>query len=423
MKEKLMPTTEMEAPELAIDPAHSRKDEIDLLDLLIIVARRKGLILKVTVAAAVLAIVVSLLMPNRYTAIAVIMPPQQTQSTASMMMNQLAGSGLGSLAAFAGKDLGLKNPNDLYISMLKSRTVEDAIVAKFGFQKIYGVTRLSDSRRELERATTIKTGKDTLINISFEDKDPKRSAEVANAYVEELRNLTKQLAVSEASQRRVFFEQQLEQAKEDLANAEIGLKETQQKTGMIQLDSQSRALIEAVGRIRAQIAAKEVQLQAIGSFATEQNPDRIMVEQELAGLRSQLTKFEQANPSDKGDPLVATAKIPSVGLEYVRRYREVKYREAMFELLAKQFEAAKLDEAKQAAVIQVVDPATVPDRKSSPLRAWITIIAVLVGFGLSVMFVIAYDVFKVMCRDRTFTERLGHLSASFRRTRSADYLT
>jgi tyrosine-protein kinase Etk/Wzc len=384
-------------------------NEVDVLDLLIVLAKRKWLILKITLGAAAIALIVSLLIPNRYTATAKIMPPQQTQSTSAMLMSQLAGSGLGSLASLAGKDLGLKNPNDLYIGMLKSRTVEDAIILKFDFQNIYREKRLSDARKELQKATDITSGKDSLIDISFEDKDAKRSAEVANAYVDELRSLTKHLAVTEASQRRMFFEQQLQEAKEDLANAEVGLKETQQKTGMIQLDSQSRAMIEAVGRIRAQISAKEVQLQAMGSFATDQNPDYVLARQELAGLRTQLAKFEREQPTSNGDPLVATGKIPAIGLEYVRRFREVKYRETIFELLAKQYEAAKLDEAKEAAVIQVVDVAVPADKKSWPPRGVVIAVAILCGLLVGIIWALCAETFSRAIGNRRISEQLSEL--------------
>lgn len=353
--------------------------EVDLLELLIVLAERKWLIAKVTAGITVLATAIVFLIPNHYTATATIMPPQQTQSTSAMLLSQLAGSGLGSLASLAGKDIGLKNPNDLYVGMLTSRTVQDAIIAKFNFQQVYREKRLSDARKELQKATDIVTGKDGLIDITFEDKDPRRAADVANTYVEELRKLTQHLAVTEASQRRLFFEQQVTQAKDDLATAEVALKETQQQTGMIQLDSQAKAILEAVGRLRAQIAAKEVELQAMHSFATDQNPQIVLAEQQLAALRLQLGKLEKQPPSDANDPFVATAKVPAVALEYVRRLREVKYREAVFELLAKQFEAAKLDEAKQAAVIQVVDVAIQPDKKSWPKRGLIVLITAILG--------------------------------------------
>lgn len=370
-------TSLIETPRAAHPPVAD--DEIDLLDLLIVLAKRKRLIAAVTLGAAVLALIVSLLLPNRYTATTKILPPQQSQSASSMLLNQLAGGGMGPLAALAGSSLGLKNPSDIYIGILKSRSIQDALIQQFNLMSAYRDKRLSDTRKDLSGYSDIIAEKEGLISISVEDKDPKRAAAMANAYVDEMRKVTQHLAISEASQRRLFFEQQVQQAKEDLSNAEVALKETEQKTGMIQLDSQAKAIIEAIGNLRAQVAAKEVQLQAMQSFATEQNPQRILVEQQLVGLRAQLRKLEGETGGGDGDPIVSTGKIPSAGLEYVRKYRDVKYYETIFELLAKQYEAAKIDESREAAVIQVLDPATEPDRKSSPKRLLIIALCAICG--------------------------------------------
>ncbi len=386
-------------------------NEVDILGLLIVLAKRKGLILKVTAALAIIAVVVSLLIPDRYTATTMIMPPQQTQSTAAMLMSQLAGSSLGSLASLAGgaSALGLKNPNDIYIGMLKSRTVEDAIIRQFGFQHIYKDKKLSDTRKDLESYTDVTSGKDSLISVSFEDKDPARAAAVANAFVAELKKLTQNLAVTEASQRRLFFEQQVQQAKDDLANAEVAFKDMQQRTGMIQLDSQARAIIEAIGTVRGQIAAKEVELRAMQSFATDQNPNVLLAEQQLLGLREQFAKLEKQQSSDSSDPLLATSKVPAVALEYIRRFREVKYREALFEILAKQFEAAKLDEAKEAAVIQVVDPAMSPDKKSWPPRAIIVAVAILLGILTGSIWALSAETMSRMRESEPFSGQMSQL--------------
>lgn len=382
---------------------------VDVLDLLIILARGKKLIATVTVSATTLALVISLLIPNRYTATTTILPPQQTQSTAAMLMNQLAGTGLGSLAAVAGGSLGLRNANDLYIGMLKSRTVQDGLIHQFDFQDIYSDKRLSDARKDFEKYSNISSGKDGLMNISFEDKDPKRAAAVANAYVDQLRNMTQRLAVTEASQRRLFFEQQLQQAKDDLSSAEVALKDTQQKTGMIQFDSQAKAVIEAIGTLRGQIVAKEVQLQAMRSFATDENPDYVLAEQQLAGLRNQLGKLEKQQPSDAGDPLLTTSKVPGVALEYLRRVREVKYREALFDALAKQYEAAKLDEAKEATVIQVVDRAVPPDQKSSPHRVIIIAFAIVCGLLLGMILALCAEAIQCLRGNHRAVQQLSQL--------------
>jgi tyrosine-protein kinase Etk/Wzc len=383
-----------------------RKDEIDLLDLLIALARRKHLIVGVTLGSALLAAIISFLVPNRYTATTKVLPPQQAQSSAAVLMTQLAGSGLGPLAAVAGKDLGLKSPNDIYIGMLKSRTVEDALIAQFDLSRAYREKKMSDTRKELEKASDIVSSKEGLIEVSVEDKSPRRAAALANSYVDQLRKLTQRLAVTEASQRRLFFEQQVEQAKGELAIAELALKNTEQKTGMIHLDAQARAIIEAVGTLRAQIAAREVELQGIRSFATDQNPDVILQKREVAAWREQLASLEKHQVASDGDPIVATDKMPATLLEYKGRFREAKYRETIFELMAKQFEAAKLDEAKEAAIIQVVDPAVEPDKKSSPKRLLIGVVGLFVGFLSSVFYSVFQEAIRRISRSPEEADRV-----------------
>ncbi|HEX3437787.1 MAG TPA: Wzz/FepE/Etk N-terminal domain-containing protein [Pseudacidobacterium sp.] len=374
----------LEAPTLepGEQPHSQEDDEISLLDLLIVLARRKWIIAKVAIGFGLIALIISLLLPKKYTAETTVLPPQQNSSLASSVMSQLGN--LGSLGALAGSSMGLKNPNDMYVAMFKSRTVEDAMIRRFNLMAEYKQKYMSTARRAFESQFTVEAGtKDNLIHISVQDRDPKRAAEMANAYVEEYRELSQHLAIGEAGQRRLFFEQQLAQAKDNLANAEEALKETQQKTGMIELSSQARALIETAASLRAQIAAKEVQLQAMKTYATNENADVIQAQKELEGLKAQLAQFGGTEDESAG-LIVPKGKVPQAGIEYVRKVRDVKYYETIFEILARQFELAKLDEAKEGALIQVVDPAVVPDYKSFPKRGLITIIAAFVGLVIGI---------------------------------------
>jgi tyrosine-protein kinase Etk/Wzc len=368
----------------------SQPGEARVLDLLIVLSQRKRLILCTTLAAAAGAAIVALLVPNRYTATATILPPQQNQSLAASMIGQLGA--LGPMAAMAQKDLGLRSPNDLYVGMLHSRTVEDDVIRRFDLLDVYRERKMSDARHDLEDASTIAIGKEGFVTIAVEDKDRSRAPQIANAYVEQLRQLTQDLAVTEAGQRRLFFERQLELAKNNLADAEQALKETELKTGLIQLDGQAKAIIDSVARLRALIAAKEVELRGMRLFSTEQNPDVLLAEEQLSGLRAELTRLEKqsANP---GDVEMPTGSVPEAGLQYVRRLRNLKYSETIFEMLDKQYEAARLDEARTAAVIQVLDPAVVPDRKSSPPRSLIIVSAILVGFFASALYVLLAETF------------------------------
>jgi uncharacterized protein involved in exopolysaccharide biosynthesis len=388
-------------------PHEEQSDEISLLDLLIVLARRKWLIFKITISIALIALIVSLFLPKSYTAMTTVLPPQQNSSLSSTIMSQLGN--LGSLGALAGSSMGLKNPNDMYVAMFKSRTVEDAMVQRFGLMTEYRKKYMSTARKALEDHVTIEAGtKDNLIHISVDDRDPKRAAEMANAYVDEYRRLSQHLAISEAGQRRLFFEQQLEQAKDNLGNAEEALKETEQKTGMIELNSQARALIESGAALRAQLAAKEVQVQALRTYATGQNSELVQAEQELDALKAQLAKLG-GNAGEPSNLIMPKGQVTQAGLEYVRKLRDVKYYETIFEILARQFELAKLDEAKEGALIQVVDPAIVPDYKSFPKRGLITIIAAVAGLFIGIFVAFFRESIQRLRQDPAQGERLDIL--------------
>jgi tyrosine-protein kinase Etk/Wzc len=363
------------------DRGEKQEEQGNFLELATALAQRKWFILKITGAAAVVGLAVALLIPNRYTANTKIMPPQQQQSSAAAMLSSLSGSAVGSLASAAGKDLGIKNPNDMYVGMLKSRPVADAIIRRFELQKLYGQKDMTDTRKKLADYTEIISEKEGFISIAVEDKQKKRAAEMANAYIEELRNLNKGLAVTESSQRRLFYEQQLGQAKDELANAEVALTLAQHKSGMIQLDAQAKTMIEAVGKLRADIAAKQVRLQALRTFSTDQNADVEVAQQELAQMQTELRNLEKKSGS-AGSYELSLKDVPDAGAEYVKAEREVKYRATLFDVLAKQYEAARIDEARDAPVIQVVEPAIEPDKKSSPKRSIIVVLSAMSGMFL-----------------------------------------
>lgn len=398
----------MESERLSAETSHvEQADEVSLLDILIVLARHKWLILKFTFGLGLVALVISLLLPKKYTAMTTILPPQQGSSLSSSILSQIGG--LGSLGALAGSSLGVKNPNEMYVAMFKSRTVEDAMVQRFGLMQEYRQKYPSTARKAFEKHATVESGtKDNLIHISIEDKDPKRASEMANAYVEEYRRLSQHLAIGEAAQRRLFFEQQLEMSKDKLADAEEALKETQQTTGMIQLDSQARALIESAAALRAQITAKEVQLQSMRTYATNENADVVQTQQEVDSLRAQLTKLG-GNADDSSGMILPKGKVPQAGLEYIRKLRDVKYNETVFEILARQFELAKLDEAKEGALIQVIDPAIVPDYKSSPKRGLITIGAAVLGMLIGILVAFFREGMERLQQDPEQKERLGVL--------------
>jgi tyrosine-protein kinase Etk/Wzc len=369
------------------------EDKINLLDYLIVILKRKKLIVGITLGAAIITTIIVFIMTPIYVAETRILPPQtgSSSSIALSMISQMAGSaGAQSLT----ESLGLKSPSDLYVGMLESRTIADRIIDRFNLMKLYKADYREDARKQLlEDVFEAETDKDSgIITIDVEDKDPKRAADMANAFVEELKNLTKGLAVTEASQRRLFFEEQLKDIKMALVKAEEEMQGFQEKTGALQVDEQTKAIIEGIAMLRAQIAAKEVQLRVMRTYATAQNPDLQRAEDELKGLKAELGKLEGKGGSGHG-PIIPTGSMPEIGTEYVRKLRDLKFYEDLYELLTKQYEAAKLDEARYAAVIQVIDKAIPPEKIAKPKKILIILIATFTGFFLS-LFVAFFAEYK-----------------------------
>ncbi|KKO63682.1 Tyrosine-protein kinase wzc [Janthinobacterium sp. KBS0711] len=298
---------------------------------------------------------------------------------------------LGGLAGAAGSLAGLKNPNDLYVGMLQSRTVADNIIARYKLEERYKQDSMQDTRKAFEKKRRITSGKDGMISIEVDDKDPKVAADIANAHVDELMVLTKTFAITEASQRRLFFEKQLKLAKEELANAELALRKTQENTGMLQLSGQVQGIIASMAQLKGVIASKEVEAASMRTFATGQNPALVRVNEELRSLRGQLEKLQAKQDGKDGGLLTSTGNIPEVGLEYVRKLRDVKYYETVFELLAKQFEMAKIDEAKDTSTIQQLDKAIPADKNSGPKRLMIALAGLAGGLLLGIMMAIFYE--------------------------------
>jgi len=377
---------------------------IDTTELLLVLAQHKKRILQITLAAALAALIVTLLLPNMYTATATILPPQQKQSSMNLMGQ------IGAMAGLGAGDLGLKNPTDIFVAMLTSRTVEDNLINRFDLRKIYWRKRYQDTRKKLEDRSEVIATKEGLISISVADRDPRRAAELANAYVDELHGLNQNLAISEASQRRLFYEQQLKAEQNELSTAELAMKQVQEKSGLLQPDAQGKTMIAGVADLRAQVANHEVQLQTMRSYATPSNPDLKRAETELAGLRGELTKLERANTIvGNGNIEIPARQMPQAELEYLRRARELKYHEALYEFLGKQLETARIDEANDTLLVQVVDTAVPPEKKSSPHRMLIVLIATVLGFLLSCMGVLMMENIRRKQQDPEQGPRLALL--------------
>jgi tyrosine-protein kinase Etk/Wzc len=340
--------------------------EISFVELASILFSKKRIIFCTILVTALISTVIAFVIPAEYTAEAVILTPQQAQSSLSTMA-QLASAGgaLSGLSLLSG--FSLRNPSDLYVGILESRTIADALITRFKLEQVYGDKYVQRARKHLARRTNIKAGKDTLIHIEVEDRDRKRAAQLANAYAEELSNRNATVALTEASQRRLFFERQVADEKELLARSEIALRDTEQVTGLVVPSGQAEALIRSASQLNAEILSREAQLAGMRTYVADENPRFQTVKRELGALRSELANLESGEKV-AGTPEVPVGRLPQAGLEYLRKYRDVKYHEGLYEALAKQYEAARLDEARAAPLIQVIDIAVVPERKSWPPR-------------------------------------------------------
>lgn len=365
-------------------------DEISLLDLALVLAEHLKLLIFVPLAAGLVALGIGFLITPTYTATARILPPQQQSSSAAAFAAQL-----GALGGLVGGATGIKSPADQFVALMKSRTVYDAIIQRFDLKTVYNSHYLEDARRALEGRINISAGtKDGIISVHVEDHDPKRAADIANGLVEELRKLTNTLAITEAGQRRLFFETQLKQSKDNLTKSEITLR----GSGISEatLKTVPQAQLEALARLKAQIAAQEIRLASMRTYMTDSNPELRVGLQELIALRAELAKAEQ---SDKGS-------ASGEGAEYVARFRDFKYHETLFELMAKQYELARLDEAREGTVIQVIDAAQPPERKSRPKKALIAIFTTLAVFFLVVLAVFIRQGLRSAATDPQSAEKL-----------------
>jgi tyrosine-protein kinase Etk/Wzc len=371
-------------------------DEISLLDLLQVIVDNLRLLVVGPLVCGLVALGYSFTIPPIYTAKTQFLPPQQQQSSAAGML-----ASLGALGGLAGAATGLKSPAGQYIAFMNSVSVQDALIERFKLFEKYEAKLKIDARMALTGSVRIASGKDGLISVEVDDKDPKFAADLANAHIEELRNLLGRLAVTEAQQRRMFFEKQLQITKENFTKADLALKSSGINSSV--LKSSPASALEAVARLKAGISVQEVKLGTMRNYLTESSPDFKQALSELSSLKSQLAKAEKEEPASKD------------ASDYVARYREFKYQETMFELFAKQFELAKVDESREGALIQVLDIAEPPERKAKPKKAMIAMIATLAsGFAL-LLFVFIRSAFKNVSQDEETKLKLSALSGSWQR--------
>ncbi len=332
-------------------------------------------IIGLAVGAAVLTYGGSFLIAPTFTARTSFISPQQQQNSAA---SALASLGAGALSSLASNAAGIKSPADQYVALMQSVTLSDKILDQFKLQDLYRSEFRMDARRKLASNVRITAGKkDSLITVEVDDESPQRAADIANAYVRELKSLTDTFALTEAQQRRVFFDKQLRNTRTSLGDAQRALQQSGINAGA--LKGEPKAAVETYARIKAEISATQVRLGTLQNRLTNNTPEVQQLQATLAGLRSQLA--EQELP------------LPQAGTQdYVGALREYKYQEALFEIYARQFELAKMDEGREGTVIQVLDTATPPERKSKPQR----LVLMAMAFAVTAISASAFFIFRSM---------------------------
>jgi len=362
-----------------------------LLELLQVLVKRKMQIIKICSIAVAASVVYSLALPNIYSATAKVLPPQKDSGGGLSTLLGQAG-GLAGLAAG-----GLGGGSELYLGILKSRSVSDAVVQRLDLVKVYKAKNPEAARAKLEAAVKVQAGKDGIISIVAQDKDPRRSALLANTLVAELAKTTVRLNLSKAGTERLFLEKRLDFVKRDLKAAEDSLKAFAQTNKLIQPDSQAKASIEGIARIKAELASNEVRLAVLNTQQTEHSPEIKAAKSGINQLKDELRALAGNGVGGEGIPSIGN--VPGVGLEYSRKLRELKTQEAIFEQLTKQYEVAKLNEAKDSSSFQILDEAVVPMNKSAPKRALIVVLTAVSAFFVSIFVIFVQESLSKMSEE------------------------
>lgn len=365
------------------------EDEIDLLKLLACLWSGKWRLLAAFVLGAVLAAAYALSKPNIYTSTTQFLPAESGSS--SKMAAALAGIPDFALGA-AG--IGGGAQADLYKGLLKSRSILNEVMEEQNLHVYYEEEFKTKTRQKLEKRTTVTIGKDDgLMTLGVEDEDPEKAQKIVQSYYDSLSRLTANLALTNAQKKRAFFEKQVEQAKNKLVEAEESMARFQSASGAVALGEQAKAAVEQLANLRGRISAKKIQIQSMRSFAANTNPDLRRAQYELSALQTELAQLESTTNmgTKQGSTLLATSDIPSTGKGYARELRNLKHAEAMYAMIVKQLESARLAEADEGGNdLQLIDPPNVPELKSKPKRAMITAL----GAILATMLMCGYVLFK-----------------------------
>jgi tyrosine-protein kinase Etk/Wzc len=397
----------------------SDRQEINPLDYLVVLAKHSRLIVYSGIAVFILTYLILFILPNKYTAKTRLLPPQRNLTLSGELLNTLGGGTPGAptgmdLSRMAASALGINPSAQIYVSMMTGDTVFDRIIARFNLRKLYKDKYIETTRRDLGKHVSISVGKDGIISIEVTDKDPKRAAAMANAFAGELDKLLQGLARQEAKGRLAFLEKERNLANQNLAKAENALRNFSEQNSVIQIDTQTRGVLEYIARLRALIDVKEVQIQVMRQQATPYNYDVVKLETEIQGLKNKLKTAENHyDQGYNGDVCLPTNKMPTLGLEYLRFYREVKFQNALHQLYSKMVELARLDMVRNFSMVQVVDRALPPEKRSNKRLLWALLPGMVTGLVM-IFFSFGYEYWQKARFDEDDSRRIRALKDNLR---------
>lgn len=424
----------------AVMPAIDRRHEIEIpgngssvsellsvphrereLDAKVLLWNNRRLLYRAAVWGLVVSTIIAFLLPKHYTSILRLMPPDQQSGMGAAMLAAVAGraggtTGAGGLAALAGDVLGIKNSGDLFIGVLRSRTVQEDIVRKFDLRKIYGDRYWEEACKDLEKRTDIsQERKSGIIEISVTDHDPKRAASITTEYAAELNKVVNQLNTSSAHRERVFLEERLAEVKQDLEQAEKEFSQFSSKNTTLDIKEQGKAMVEAAAVLQGQFIAAQSQLQGLRQIYADGNARVKAAEAQVAELQAQLQKLggvngTTADSNGENESLYPSIrKLPLLGVPYADLYRRTKVDEVVFEALTQQYEMAKVEEAKDTPSVKVLDDASVPEKRSFPPRMLIMFLGLcfaVAAAGMSVVLKAHWDATNASDPDKVFAQKV-----------------
>ena len=354
--------------------------DINLLDLLIALGQEKWTLIVVTVLAAITGVVVSLITPAMYVSRTSIMPPQQSGGGGGGLASLGSLAGLAGLGALSNMAAGIKSSDEMFIALMRSQSVQSALIEQFKLKERYGARNTEEARQALNLNVAILADKKSgMLFVDAQDKDPAFAAQLANAQVKELNVILSRLAVTEAQQRRAYYEQQIIKTQAKIPQLELEFKEAQKSSGL-----EVASLLSESGSLPGQIAAKELQLLVLSRFATAQNPDLKRLAVEISALRAQMARYELSKSEPKTSDLSKSGQsTESTKTNFVQKatqaYNTLKIQEALLDGYVKQLELAKVDEAKEGPAVQGVDEARAPEMRAKPERRKLVIAYTVTG--------------------------------------------